>query len=111
MLPQVQTLELSSYLRATANSLDRVKRSLLLLGNIEPKMSVNRPEEEEEKYLSWMRQQTAAVLHVIYHSEIQCEGVTWGGWQNVDDGNLSVRQSFLVGQVRQKPLPQKQNVP
>lgn len=33
-----------SYLRATANSLDRVKRSLLLLGNMAARMSVNRPE-------------------------------------------------------------------
>lgn len=37
------------YLRATANSLDKVKRSLLLLGNMAAKMSVNRPEEGEEK--------------------------------------------------------------
>lgn len=37
------------YLRATANSLDKVKRSLLLLGKMAAKMSVKRPEEGEEK--------------------------------------------------------------
>lgn len=35
----------SAYLRATANSLDKVKRSLLLLGNMAAKMSVNKPDE------------------------------------------------------------------
>lgn len=35
---------LSTHLRATASSLDRVKRSLLLLGNMAAKMSVNSPE-------------------------------------------------------------------
>ena len=34
-----------TYLRATASSLDKVKRSVLLLGNMAAKMSVNRPEE------------------------------------------------------------------
>lgn len=38
------------YLRATAKSLERVKRSLLLLGNMAAKMSVNRPEEEKETF-------------------------------------------------------------
>lgn len=35
----------NTYLRATASSLDKVKRSLLLLGNMAAKMSVNKPEE------------------------------------------------------------------
>lgn len=35
------------YLSATANSLDKVKRSLLLLGNMAAKMSVNRPAERK----------------------------------------------------------------
>lgn len=33
----------NEYLRATASSLDRVKRSLLLLGNMDAKMSVKSP--------------------------------------------------------------------
>lgn len=39
----------STYLRTTANSLDKVKRSLLLLGNMAAKMSVNRPDEGGER--------------------------------------------------------------
>lgn len=42
------TLLISPYLRATASSLDKVNRSLLLLGNMAAKMRVNRPEEGEE---------------------------------------------------------------
>lgn len=42
----------SAYLRATANSLDKVKRSLLLLGNMAAKMSVNRPAEGDEEVQS-----------------------------------------------------------
>lgn len=38
----------STYLRTTANSLDKVKRSLLLLGNMAAKMSVNRPDKGEK---------------------------------------------------------------
>lgn len=44
-----------SYLRATANSLDRVKRSLLLLGNMAARMSVNRPEGAKTENRSVVR--------------------------------------------------------
>lgn len=51
------------YLRATANSLDKVKRSLLLLGNMAARMSVNRPEEGEGKHHRWSGKQRRTWLH------------------------------------------------
>lgn len=39
--------DVKAYLRATAKSLDRVKRSLLLLGNMAARMRVKRPGEED----------------------------------------------------------------
>lgn len=51
------TLSFNSYLRATANSLDKVKRSVLLLGKMAAKMSVNRPDEGEEKKSGHKKQQ------------------------------------------------------
>lgn len=50
-------LSFSPYLRATANSLDKVKRSLLLLGNMAAKMSVNRPEEERTEVTAETQEQ------------------------------------------------------
>ena len=47
----------NSYLRATAKSLDKVKRSVLLLGKMAAKMSVNRPEEGETKESDHKNQQ------------------------------------------------------
>lgn len=44
-------MPLSTYLRATANSLDKVNRSVLLLGNMAAKMSVNKPEEEKVRQM------------------------------------------------------------
>lgn len=46
-LPFLRLCVIRPHLRATAKSLDKVKRSLLLLGNMAAKMSVNRPEEEK----------------------------------------------------------------
>lgn len=51
------TLSFNSYLRATAKSLDKVKRSVLLLGKMAAKMSVNRPEEGEEEESDHRKQQ------------------------------------------------------
>lgn len=39
----------TTYLKATASSLDKVKRSLLLLGNMAVKIRVNKPEAEQSK--------------------------------------------------------------
>lgn len=50
------TGSVSAHLRTTAKSLDRVKRSLLLLGNMAARMSVKRPEDREVREHGWVRE-------------------------------------------------------